>query len=205
MWRSCRSRKTLQNDYLVAKIAVDAAENEPIWTDLSNHSTEKTPDAWRAALVVVSLRFFRSLQDILEVREDSDVALRLDGPFRSESHSASSPQHSIKANKNDLVRLRLHWRRFCCSFLRVDFSGAHFSLSIALPKSVHLENNYFSSLRIQTLFQSTNGPTLKEKSTRITNFRTARKHFKALNWKWLNLSWKFGKQQNKPFQHLQDD
>jgi hypothetical protein len=27
--QSCRSRKTLQNEYLVAKIGVDTAENEP--------------------------------------------------------------------------------------------------------------------------------------------------------------------------------
>ena len=29
MCKSCRSRKMLQNDYLVAKIGVDTAENEP--------------------------------------------------------------------------------------------------------------------------------------------------------------------------------
>ena len=28
-WKSCRSRKTLQNEYLVVKIGVDTAENEP--------------------------------------------------------------------------------------------------------------------------------------------------------------------------------
>ena len=29
VWESCRSRKTLQNEYLDAKIGVDTAENEP--------------------------------------------------------------------------------------------------------------------------------------------------------------------------------
>ena len=35
--KSCRSRKTLQNDYLVAIVAVDTAENEPskVWTEAS--------------------------------------------------------------------------------------------------------------------------------------------------------------------------
>ena len=28
-WKSCRSRKVLKNEYLVAKIGVDTAENEP--------------------------------------------------------------------------------------------------------------------------------------------------------------------------------
>ena len=28
-WKSCRSRKTLQNEYLVAKFCFDTAENEP--------------------------------------------------------------------------------------------------------------------------------------------------------------------------------
>ena len=33
VWESCRSRKTLQNEYLDAKIGVDTAENEPskVW------------------------------------------------------------------------------------------------------------------------------------------------------------------------------
>ena len=33
VWQSCRSRKTLQNEYLDAKIGVDTAENEPskVW------------------------------------------------------------------------------------------------------------------------------------------------------------------------------
>ena len=28
-WKSCRSRKMLQNEYLIAKVGVDTAENEP--------------------------------------------------------------------------------------------------------------------------------------------------------------------------------
>ena len=32
VWESCRSRKTLQNEYLDAKIGVDTAENEPFKT-----------------------------------------------------------------------------------------------------------------------------------------------------------------------------
>ena len=33
VWKSCRSRKSLQNEYLVAIVAVDTAENEPfkVW------------------------------------------------------------------------------------------------------------------------------------------------------------------------------
>ena len=36
VWQSCRSRKILKNDYLLAKIGFDTAENEPskVWTCL---------------------------------------------------------------------------------------------------------------------------------------------------------------------------
>ena len=50
---SCRSRKTLQNEYLVAKIGVDTAENEPlkVWGwfhSLFNPLLSRTP--WRRPL-----------------------------------------------------------------------------------------------------------------------------------------------------------
>ena len=37
VWKSCRSRKTWKNEYLVAIVAVDTAENEPlkVWDNLN--------------------------------------------------------------------------------------------------------------------------------------------------------------------------
>ena len=39
VWQSCRSRKKLQNEYLLAKIGVDTAANEPSKLD---HLAEKS-------------------------------------------------------------------------------------------------------------------------------------------------------------------
>ena len=38
IWKSCRSRQALSNEYLLAKIGVDTAENEPleVWGENSN-------------------------------------------------------------------------------------------------------------------------------------------------------------------------
>ena len=39
----CRSRRELSNEYLVAKIGVDTAENEPSKVDIMDNENEKIP------------------------------------------------------------------------------------------------------------------------------------------------------------------
>ena len=57
-YQSDRSRQELSNEYLVAKIGFDTAENEPlkVWiTDLSDHTFDHIP-----SLVYMSGSFLRS-------------------------------------------------------------------------------------------------------------------------------------------------
>ena len=48
---SCRSRRELSNEYLLAKIGVDTAENEPleVWGNISIHSSSAPSSVFVAA------------------------------------------------------------------------------------------------------------------------------------------------------------